>query len=123
VDGSSDSIGAQKLAAVRDGRPETALTRVEPIPRMEAPVVQPIRAAMLMLLTALPLLAVAQSSPADEEPHHTPRPEALAACKDKSEGAACEFDAPKGHVTGTCRKTHANDLACMHPHHHDAGTP
>jgi hypothetical protein len=85
--------------------------------------VKPIRSAKLVVLTILPLLAVAQSSPADEE-HHGPRPEALAACKDKNEGAACDFDAPKGHVTGTCKKTHTNDLACMGPHHHhDAGAP
>jgi hypothetical protein len=79
-----------------------------------------IRAAIVLVVTVLGVLAVAQSSPADEE-HHGPRPEALAACKDKTEGAACEFDGPKGHVTGTCRMTRTNDLACMRPHHHDAG--
>jgi hypothetical protein len=67
-------------------------------------------------------LAPAQGAPADEE-HHGPRPESIAACKDKGEGDACEFDAPRGHVTGTCRKVRSGDIACVHPHpHHDAGT-
>ena len=59
--------------------------------------------------------------PADDR-GHGPHPEAIAACKDKSEGDACEFDAPHGHVAGTCHKDHAGDLACFHPHmHHDGG--
>jgi hypothetical protein len=72
----------------------------------------------------VPVLGAAQNSPADDE-HHGPRPEAIAACKDKNEGDACEFDAPRGHVVGTCRKAPTGDLACMHPHHHhhDGGTP
>lgn len=80
------------------------------------------RAALAVALTIIPALGAAQSNPADEE-HHGPRPEAIAACKDKSEGDACEFDAPRGHIQGTCRKARSGDLACMHPHHHhDGGT-
>jgi hypothetical protein len=78
--------------------------------------------AVAATLTILPVLAAAQSSPADEE-HHGPRPEAIAACKDKSEGDACGFDAPRGHIAGTCRKARTGELACMHPHHHDGGAP
>jgi hypothetical protein len=70
----------------------------------------------------VPAIGTAQSRPSDDEPHG-PRPEAMAACKDKNEGDACEFDAPRGHVSGTCRKVRTGDLACNHPHyHHDGGT-
>jgi hypothetical protein len=74
-------------------------------------------------LLVIPALSLAQDNPKDEE-HHGPRPESIAACKDKAEGSACEFDAPRGHVSGTCRKVHTGDTACVHPHHHhhDAGT-
>ena len=83
--------------------------------------------ARLMVVIALmivPILSAAQSSPSDDEHHRPPRPEAIAACKDKSEGDACEFDAPHGHVAGTCRKVGTGDLACVHAHHHhdDGGT-
>lgn len=77
-------------------------------------------------LVVVPAVVAAQRSFADDKPH-SPRPEAIAACKDKSEGVACEFDAPRGHVSGTCRKVRSGDLACVHPHHHhdhaDAGAP
>jgi hypothetical protein len=82
----------------------------------------------MKILAALPLLmipavSIAQSSPPGDE-HHGPSPESLAACKDKSEGDACEFDGSHGHVTGACHKTRSGDLACWHPHHHhDAGAP
>jgi hypothetical protein len=81
-----------------------------------------LRLAVAIGLTIVPALAVAQSSPHDDEPHG-PRPEAIAACKDKSEGDTCEFDAPRGHVSGTCHKARTGDLACFHPHqHNDGGT-
>jgi hypothetical protein len=81
------------------------------------------RLAVAVGLMLAPTLAVAQSSPNDDE-HHGPRPEAIAACKDKSEGDTCEFDAPRGHVAGTCHKARSGDLACFHPHHHhDGGAP
>jgi hypothetical protein len=120
--GSSDSLGVQDPAALRNRRRPGRAARLEAILYLEVPMVHSIRAAMVVFVATLTILAAAQSSPADEE-HHGPRPEALAACKDKTEGAACEFDGPKGHVTGTCRKTHTDDLACMRPHHHDAGAP
>jgi hypothetical protein len=79
------------------------------------------RFAVVAACTIIPVLSLAQSSPADDE-HRGPHPEAIAACKDKSEGDACEFDAPHGHVAGTCHKTKTGDLACWHPHaHHDGG--
>ncbi|MGO9836642.1 MAG: hypothetical protein ACLP1X_20800 [Polyangiaceae bacterium] len=85
--------------------------------------VKSMRVAVTVGLMIVPALALAQSDPKDEE-HHGPRPEAVAACKDKSEGDACEFDAPRGHVSGTCHKARSGDLACFHPHHHhDGGTP
>ncbi len=79
-----------------------------------------IRLAAAVGLMVVPALSFAQSAPSDDE-HHGPGPEAIAACKAKSEGDACEFDAPRGHVSGTCHKDRAGDLACHHPHHHDGG--
>jgi hypothetical protein len=81
------------------------------------------RFSLALALVAVPALSAAQSAPADDEPHG-PRPEAVAACKDKSEGDVCAFDGPHHHVEGTCKKDHAGELACFHPHHHhDAGAP
>jgi len=78
--------------------------------------------AVAFAVALVPALGSAQSSPTDDEPHK-PRPEAIAACKDKSEGDACEFEGRRGHVAGTCRKAGTGDLTCMHPHtHHDGGT-
>ncbi len=78
--------------------------------------------AVAVAAVIVPALGTAQSTPADDEPHK-PRPEAIAACKDKSEGDACEFEGPRGPVAGTCRKAGTGDLTCMHPHrHHDGGT-
>ena len=76
--------------------------------------------AVVVGLMVVPAPGAAQSSPGGDE-HHGPRPEAIAACKDKSEGDACDFEAPHGHVSGTCHKVQAGDLACFHPHHHHAG--
>jgi hypothetical protein len=79
------------------------------------------RFAAVAACTIAPILGLAQNSPADDE-HKGPRPEAIAACKDKNEGDACEFDAPRGHVTGSCHKMRSGDVACAHPHaHHDGG--
>jgi hypothetical protein len=79
--------------------------------------------AVGVAVVVCPALGAAQSAPADDEPHK-PRPEAIAACKDRSEGDACEFEGPRGRVAGTCRKAGTGDLACMHPHRrHDGGVP
>jgi hypothetical protein len=78
-----------------------------------------IRVGVAVALLTVPALSQAQSSPGDDKAH-APRPEALAACKDKSEGDACAFDAPKGHVDGLCHKMKSGDLVCHH-HHPDAG--
>jgi hypothetical protein len=81
------------------------------------------RLAVVFGLMMVPALGAAQSTPAEDK-GHGPRPEAIAACKDKSDGDACEFDAPRGHVSGMCHKARSGDLACMHPHeHHDGGAP
>ena len=78
--------------------------------------------AVAFAVALVPALGSAQSSPTDDEPHK-PRPQAIAACKDKSEGDACEFEGRRGHVAGTCRKAGTGDLTCMHPHtHHYGGT-
>jgi hypothetical protein len=80
-----------------------------------------VRAAFGLALIAFPTLALAQDKPPDGE-HHGPSPEAIAACKDKSEGGTCEYDGRRGHVAGTCHKARSGDLACFHPHpHHDGG--
>jgi hypothetical protein len=76
--------------------------------------------AIVVSLLMIPALGEAQNSPTDDE-HHGPRPEAVAACKDKTEGDACEFDAPRGHIVGACHKVRTGDLACVHPHHHHDG--
>jgi|SRR5580692_1212469 hypothetical protein len=73
-------------------------------------------------LLLFPALSAAQSNPNGDE-HRGPSPESIAACKDKAEGDACEFDGPHGHVAGTCRKSRDGDLACRHPHHHQDGGP
>jgi hypothetical protein len=81
------------------------------------------RAALAVALTVVPAIGAAQSNPSDDKPH-PPHPAALAACKDKSDGDTCEFDAPHGHVSGTCHKVASGDLACVHPHRHpDGGAP
>jgi hypothetical protein len=81
------------------------------------------RIALGAMLVAMPTLGAAQDRP-DGGEHHGPRPEAIAACKDKGEGDACEFDAPRGHVSGTCRTVRTGSLACIHPHHRpDGGAP
>jgi hypothetical protein len=68
-------------------------------------------------LVMLPSLGSAQDQGDGGEHHHWPRAEAIAACKDKTEGDACEFDAPRGHVVGTCHTVRSGDLACVRPHH------
>ena len=77
-----------------------------------------IRFAVAIGSLIVPALCAAQSSPAQEEHHHGPSPESIAACKDKTEGSACEYDAARGHEAGTCHKDRSGDLACFHPHHH-----
>lgn len=42
-----------------------------------------------------------------------PPPEAVAACRQGSDGAACTFTAPHGRVDGTCRIVREGDLACV----------
>ena len=83
--------------------------------------------AVALGVMIVPTLGAARSAPGDgDEHHHGPSPEAIAACKDKSEGNACEFDGPRGHESGTCHKTRSGDLACFHPHHphaQDGGAP
>ena len=84
------------------------------------------RLAVTVGVMSVPTLVAAQSSPGDgDEHHHGPSPEAIAACKAKSDGDACEYDGAHGHETGTCHKLRSGDLACFHPHHHhdqDGGT-
>lgn len=79
-----------------------------------------VRVVVGVALLVVPTLGAAQDKPTDDE-HHGPRPEAIAACKDKGEGDACEFDASRGHVAGKCHKMRTGDLACIHPYHHDGG--
>jgi|HubBroStandDraft_5_1064220.scaffolds.fasta_scaffold736553_2 hypothetical protein len=80
------------------------------------------RLILVATLVAVPAIGAAQTGPNDEE-HRGPSSEAIAACKDKSDGNACEFDGALGHVSGNCRKARSGDLACMHPHHHHDGGP
>jgi hypothetical protein len=79
------------------------------------------RAAVVVTSIAIPALGSADDTP-DGGDHHWPGPEALAACKGKSDGDACTYEGHHGTVSGTCRKVPSGDLACMHPHHHHQGT-
>jgi hypothetical protein len=81
------------------------------------------RIVVVATLVAVPAIGAAQTSPPNDDEHRGPSPEAIAACKDKKEGDACEFDGARGHVSGNCRKARSGDLACMHPHHHHDGGP
>jgi hypothetical protein len=77
-------------------------------------------AAILVTWIAVPTLGSADDT-RDGGEHHWARPEAIAACKDKSEGDTCTFEGHHGTVSGTCRKAPSGDLACFHPHHHPQG--
>jgi hypothetical protein len=88
--------------------------------RYSTPMLKPLKIAALAVAMLIPALCAAQSTPSDDE-HHGPSPESIAACKDKSEGDACEFDGTHGHVAGMCHKGRSGDLACHHPHHHHDG--
>ena len=80
-----------------------------------------VRLTAIVAIIVVPALGSADDAP-DAGEHHGLRPEAIAACKDKNEGDACEFDAPRGHIVGTCHKTKEGDLACVHPHPHHEGS-
>jgi hypothetical protein len=80
-----------------------------------------IRAAVTVTIIAIPALGSADDAP-DGGEHHWLRPEAIAACKDKSEGDACSFEGHKGTVSGACHKVKSGDLACVHPHPHHEGS-
>jgi hypothetical protein len=73
--------------------------------------------ALGTVLFAAPTFGAADDQP-DAGEHHAPRPEAIAACKDKSEGEACTFEGHRGAVSGTCHKVETGEVACIHPHHH-----
>jgi hypothetical protein len=75
-----------------------------------------VHVAVALALIAVPTVGSAEEP--DGGQHHGPGPESIAACKDKSEGDSCEFDAPRGHVVGTCHRARAGELACFHPHPH-----
>jgi hypothetical protein len=71
---------------------------------------------LVQLLLAATVLAVPALALADrDDPHPPPVPEAVAACKDKVDGDACEFDGPHGHRAGSCRVATTGDLFCRHP--------
>jgi hypothetical protein len=73
--------------------------------------------ALIASLFAVPALASADDTP-DGGQQPWPHPQAIAACKDKSEGATCSFEGHHGTVTGACHKVPSGELACLHPHHH-----
>jgi hypothetical protein len=82
-----------------------------------------------LVVLSIPVVAAAQSTPQggvtpadqvtptdDQGRPHTPSPERIAACKDKAEGATCEFEGKRGHVEGACKKIRTGDLVCKRPH-------
>jgi hypothetical protein len=83
-----------------------------------------VSALAFSIVTALPMLSSAATSPASEPPEagerrpKGPPPEAVAACKDKSEGSACSLDFHGTAIDGSCRKAPDGNgpLACMPSH-------
>ncbi len=65
----------------------------------------------------VPTIGIAQSR-ADEDDHTTWKAQAVAACKDKTDGTACEFEGHHGKVAGVCHAGKSGELLCMGPHHH-----
>jgi hypothetical protein len=57
-----------------------------------------------------------QSNSQEPAAHRGPPPEALAACKSLSNGAACKFTSPRGAETGTCGAPEGKPLACRPAH-------
>jgi hypothetical protein len=121
--GSFETAGARDLRALRPQSGVRGASRCtsKRAATVEVSMLKRMGLAIVVTLLMIPALGQAQNSPADDE-HHGPRPEAIAACKDKTEGDACEFDAPRGHIAGACRKVRTGDLACVHPHHHHDGS-
>jgi hypothetical protein len=96
-----------------------AKTVLEPL-HFSIPMMNAIRASVVLALVVIPALGSADDQP--DGGHHWPRAEAIAACKDKSEGDTCSFEGHHGTVSGTCRKVPSGDLACAHPHHDHQGS-
>jgi hypothetical protein len=80
-----------------------------------------VRLTAIVAIIVVPALGSADDAP-DAGEHHGLRPEAIAACKDKSEGNACTFEGHHGTISGTCSKVNTGDLACVHPHPHHEGS-
>ncbi len=60
-----------------------------------------------MLWAAQLSLAQQSDNAPPPRPRHSPPPEAIDACKDKTEGSEASFTLPNGHtVTGTCELRH-----------------
>ena len=53
-----------------------------------------------------------QGGPMGQGGRMGPPPEAMAACSGTGENQACQFEAPHGTVTGTCRSIQ-NQMACV----------
>jgi hypothetical protein len=51
-----------------------------------------------------------------QQPDHVPPPEAVNACGGSSQGAACQFSAPNGAVSGTCQPIQ-QQMACVPANH------
>lgn len=84
-----------------------------------------IRVGVAGAVLLVPAIGIAQSRLGEDE-HHAGWAEAVAACKDKADGDACEFEGHHGKVVGACHKARSGDLVCMGPHHHhdhDGGAP
>jgi hypothetical protein len=91
--------------------------------------------SLLASLTLVSTFALAQTAPQTPKPqgaeqeqgkpeHRKPPPEALAACKALSAGAACSFTSPRGPETGDCAAPEGKPLACRPKHgDHPNGPP
>ncbi len=61
--------------------------------------------------------------PGNQEQHHRPPAEALAACKSLASGAACNFTSPHGAESGTCGGPEGKPLACRPQRGEGGGNP
>ena len=62
-------------------------------------------AGVLLLIGSASTAIWAMDGPPDSGRHMGPPPEAIEACKDKSEGAAVEFTGPRGEkIKATCKQ-------------------
>lgn len=74
----------------------------------------------VVAMFAVAMLAVASAAiaqPPQRGERRGPPAEALQACSSADVGATCSFEGRRGTVTGTCRETPDNQIACVPKNH------